>query len=679
MGSRRSATERMVRVRPVGEEDTVEFFESAGNAFARIGVDDPAGISEAPTDLFPVPVERAFSLHTSTLTLDRAPTIALRGADGQLHGTAKRAGITRHEGDPAVIEFCLTLKVYILVEGAVTIEAADGTTHVRVEHPDVRIGVRAPTHTPTGTVSTTPAIEDVFATVGALGANMTDFHPSRAFPRERAHPPSVTFAEGFELSAGLSAPDTDITIEAPATYLHAAMAAPLAYFLGADLRPANAGALLVSGRRVRQLGTGAAFGDRCSEILRRCILGESILAGEVWYDIEPAARQEIGEGACEDWAALTDASLSTRVEEYLAIPASEIDPFLPGELQPAYVAPTESMVECLPFLSYDLASVRPAGTRPVADGGTARAGSDLPHEGTVTSRDLDPRALGNDIPIGQHPAFPQAFRNRVTRDGQGASISVRIVCNDARMTRELDDVRAKYTARSDSPIDVDVATDVSPEELADLFARPTDYLHYIGHIDAGGFVCAEGHLDTDVIDETAVELFFLNSCKSAGQAMALIEASACAGIATHHRVRNSKAVAVGSAISRGLIRGFPLGISLATARYAQPRGDRYTIVGDPKADLTGTESGIPYTCRVREVDDDRFVVAVETHLTESVGPGSLCSFHLAEDVPYFVHPTAQTFEVDRADLIRFLELEDVPVWMDGDLRWSEDCVQAIAD
>ncbi len=686
MESRLTDTESMVRVRALGDEAGIEFFESGGNAFARLRVDDPTSIAEAPTDPFPIPVARAFTLTTEHLTLDQTPPLVLRGSQGGPQTITHRTGATRHRGDPTVIELCLPLKVYVLVEGGVTIACQEGRTEIDLDTSRVRIGVRAPTHTPSGEITTTTSIEDVFATVSALAANIAEFRPARAFPTERAHPPTVGFGDAFDGPDTTAHPDTDVVIEAPPTYLHAGMAAPVAYFLGAELRPANTGAVLVGQRTLRDLGAGSEFGAACTDVLRRCLLGESVLAAEAWYDIQPAARATLNPELAIDWDGLAEADLSTRVEVYLDIPAAAVEPVLPGPLQRVYVAPTEALVESLPFLAYDLAAVRPPEPSPstpsavrVPDGGVMRAGPDRSRETWPLPRRAQPRAIGDDIPVGQHPAFPAAFYHRVARAGEDTSISIRIVCNDPRMSEELDDVRARYGARTDSPIDVKVAREVTPAELRGILEEPTDYLHYIGHIDGDGFVCTEGHLDAVALESTAVELFFLNSCESAGQAVELVAAGACGGIATHHRVRNTRAVGVGSAIARGLACGFPLGLSLAVAGYADRRGEQYTIIGDPKSDLTATESGIPYTCRVREVDENRLVVAVETHLTTSTGPGSLCSFRLNEDVPFFVHPTQQTFEVDRADLIRFLELEDVPVWMDGELYWSEPCIELLAD
>lgn len=131
--------------------------------------------------------------------------------------------------------------------------------------------------------------------------------------------------------------------------------------------------------------------------------------------------------------------------------------------------------------------------------------------------------------------------------------------------RDEGKVQELYDFRHTTQHDVDIAYDVTTNELRTLFATPIDFLHFIDHIDHGGIECVDGSLDTRTLDEVRVESFLLNACRSYDQSAALVEKGCQAGVATLSDVFNEPATEVGCFLARLLGAGFPLRTALSIA------------------------------------------------------------------------------------------------------------------
>jgi len=79
---------------------------------------------------------------------------------------------------------------------------------------------------------------------------------------------------------------------------------------------------------------------------------------------------------------------------------------------------------------------------------------------------------------------------------------------------EEDVVEEFYGARDFFEFDIVVHYDLSTDELADLLGTDIDFLHYIGHVEEGGFLCEDGLFDARTLESTGVRAFLLNACKS---------------------------------------------------------------------------------------------------------------------------------------------------------------------
>src|SRR5699024_7978716 len=178
-----------------------------------------------------------------------------------------------------------------------------------------------------------------------------------------------------------------------------------------------------------------------------------------------------------------------------------------------------------------------------------------------------------------------------------------------------------YGSASSLPFDVSTYSVLTQAELRSLLADPTEFLHYIGHIDDGGFLCEDGKLDAATLTEVNADAFLLNTCESYRQGMALIEAGAIGGIVTINELFDSGAVQMGKTLARLLDTGFPLRIGLELARDDNLAGKQYLVIGDGSLTVGQTESGCPSLCEIERTADG-FSVSHRTYPTAERGMGS---------------------------------------------------------
>jgi hypothetical protein len=281
--------------------------------------------------------------------------------------------------------------------------------------------------------------------------------------------------------------------------------------------------------------------------------------------------------------------------------------------------------------------------------------------------------MGHGTPLGASKTTKAAFRNRLDRSPAPDSIDIAVVCNDARMVDERDVVDGVYGSRDELPFDVTVSYDLTVDGLQDLLTTDAEFLHYIGHIDAEGFECADGRLDATALNDVGPDAFLLNACQSYEQGVALVDAGAIGGIVTLSDVVNSGAVEMGKTLARLLDRGFPLGNALDVAGDDSALGSQYAVVGDGGFAIAQSQSGVPNVCVVRRVDDDRFELEYRAFPTTDRGMGSLIIPYLeTNETHYLSSGTIDTFELSRDELAQFLSLEVTPVVVENELRWSDE-------
>ncbi|MFT4922831.1 MAG: hypothetical protein ACI8XM_002050, partial [Haloarculaceae archaeon] len=227
-----------------------------------------------------------------------------------------------------------------------------------------------------------------------------------------------------------------------------------------------------------------------------------------------------------------------------------------------------------------------------------------------------------------------------------------------------------YGSREKLPFEVDVRRDLTVAELRETLQERTDFFHYIGHTDEEGMECADGKLDAETLEENAVGAFLLNSCNSYGQGLGLIESGAIGGIVTLNEVVNDKAVSMGGLIARLLNAGFPLLAALDVAGEESIIGGQYAVVGDGGMEVAQAAGGSPYVVDVSK-SEQGYALCMSYYATDSFDIGSVCTPHLADKDNYSIVPgRSAEYHVSEEELVDFLGMENMPVKIDGDLKWS---------
>jgi len=468
------------------------------------------------------------------------------------------------------------------------------------------------------------------------------------------------------------------------------VAAPLSYYLAADVVPGDHPRLVTDRGFEHDLDTVRGFETEVERVLKQTFFLDCVTRTEGYYDVDLHERSAVENDLDLDFEWLYDQPLATQVERYLSVPFGAVEDELPEWRLTSHVAPEPENVELLPFVTNDLAVVRtprdqpePSSevqtaaadeffrdssfTRSVASGGAARS-----YVQPETADSLEQSWVGEGAPIGASKATTSAFYNRLDRTPTDGARGITIVCNDPRMADERDVVDDVYGSRDELPFDVRVHRDLTRAELREVLSAETDLLHYIGHIDAEGFECADGKLDATTLAAAGPDAFLLNACQSYEQGAALVEAGAIAGIVTLSDVINSGAVRMGRMLARLLNRGFTVGSALEVARDDSIIGDQYTIIGDSSLSLARTDGGPPNVCAVSR-SDDGYELDWQTHPSTRVGMGSMVMPYVSDEDQYHLWSgTSKTFEMTAAELQQFLSLETVPVKIDGSLVWSDE-------
>ena len=665
--------------------------------------------SPAGCEQFPSPVDAAVTIRTSALTLPNIVLTHVRDVSGEVLASTEQFAYEEFTDGIYTIELHTPIKIYLRIESAVVVRADFEQTVIEFDDvTTVTVGARSYHQRPAATVMTTSDPEDVMAAVSTFGSALKTTSPERAFPTLRGHPPAAELGEELSIPDELVLSDNDITIELPPELEYVYPAAPLAYYLGAELVPGEKPRLHAGTTFEHTLDSERGFEHEVERILKQTFFLDCMTRTEGLYKTELHERRAFeNDSALDielDFAALYDASPAERLATYLDIPFEVIESHLPDWKLTTHIQPIPASVETLPFVVNDLAIVRTAGlddlesvspmeasgfdtiTAASTDAGFTRGGSCSTVSRSTSdsqnahadelyvrlpSADSHEQAwIGEGVPVNASKATTAAYHNRLDRTLNEGNIGITVVCNDAKMGDEREVVRDIYGTSANLPFDVTVLSDLTRAELQDLLATSTEFLHYVGHIDDDGFACADGKLDATALAEVNVDAFLLNTCHSYEQGMALIEAGAIGGIVTLNELFNHGAVEMGCTLARLLNAGFPLRNALEIARESSLAGKQYLVVGDGGLAIGQPEGGCPGLCEIERTNGS-FHLTHQSYATEEKGMGTILSLNLPSLDGYYLSSTrSPTVEVAEDELDQFLSLEDIPVRVNKTLRWS---------
>ena len=656
-------------------------------------------LEAADGEVFRAPIEAAVCFGSESVSLPTVAAVYVRDEIGTVVAEAEHFADERLSRGAYTLEICAPIKLYLRVESEVRISADARRTRVEFgEDTDVTVGARSYHERPAATVTTTTAPRDLMAAISTFGSALKTTSPERSYPTLRGHPPTIELGEELRIPPELDVPETGVRIEVPPEPGPIFVAAPLAYYLGARLLPGEDARIVTEGGFEHSLESAHGFETEVERALKQVFFLDCVTRTEGIYPVELAERRAAESRIELDFAGLYDRPLADRLEVCLKLPFARIEDLLPEWKLTTHVDPVAESVETLPFLVDDLAVVRTPEASAEKGSATQVAAFDEFVRGEVAANaeaftrsrsvatqpsetasyvqperteSLEQAWVGDGTPLGASKVTAQAYRNRLDREPTEGAIEIAVICNDPEMDEERADVDRVYGSRSELPFEVSVHHDLTTEGLAEILTSGTDFLHYIGHIEAGGFECRDGTLDASELESVGIGAFFLNGCASYEQGMALVERGAIGGVVTLTDVINTGAIRIGRAMGRLLNSGFPLGVALELAREESVVGGQYLVVGDTGLAVAQARNGFPNLCKIEQANGS-FELEFETYSTSQMGLGSTIIPHIEGNETHSLSSgMPQAFELSLNEIDQFLALEDAPVKFNDKLYWPD--------
>ncbi|MFB6299114.1 MAG: hypothetical protein ABEH65_02520 [Halobacteriales archaeon] len=670
----------------------------------------PVSPTTANIDQFYFPVDNAATVQTSSITLPYVVAVYVRDANGEMVVDVTHYSVESLPADDYIIELNTPIKLYLQVSSELAI--ASTTDRMRLgfgDKTEIQIGARSYHDVPATTITTSESPRDLMKAISALSSSLKTTSCERSFPTLRGHPPEIELGPQLSIPDSIDTPETDIRLELPPDVGKLYVASPLSYYLGADIVPNSEPLLTTDDGVLRSFSRPHQdFETEIQRLLQRIFFLDCLTRTEGYYNVDLHEREIIDSRLDIDFEWLYGQPLSTQLETYLELPFDQLEDQFPAWRLITDTRPKPANIEFLPFVLNELSLIRTSrGTeardpsiaertsiesfvrgdvhKHRADGGskTIRTSddSDVTRLSTESqslvrlpeSDALEHAWVGDGRPIGANKLVKQGFYNKFERHFDESKIDITVVCNDREMLAEYDD--DLYGDRDELLFDVTVHTDLSVESLRDVINEDNDFLHYIGHIDSGKFICADGELDIGTIDETGVNAFLLNGCQSYDQGFRMIDAGSVGGIVTLTDVDNQGAIEIGKVIAKLLNCGFSLRSALEIARERRHIDDQYIVVGDGGTDVVQNESMTPNFQYIQPIDKDTYNLEIVTYPPVEQGIGVLFQPLLGSVNQQFLNPgSLGIFEVDRQELIDFLALEKLPAIYEGEFRWTTSLV-----
>jgi hypothetical protein len=486
--------------------------------------------------------------------------------------------------------------------------------------------------------------------------------PERSHPGYRPRTPRVTFGgDAVDPDPVPGAPTVTVRAD-PAAVL---VAAPLSYYLGADLEVEAGPPTVRHDGFEHEFGRLPAFAEEAGDLLRR-LCGLDVRLRSVPGETGPLSV-DVG-----DAERLREATPTERLRAVLSADA----PSGPTWPLVTYVDDEVRNGRYLPFLLDRLSLVHPAEASELDPQALLKRSLDEFFRGETASVEaVDPSLTDSRFHAWRGEGTPvEAFT--LLGDGgrrTGETFEVAVVCNDEAMRSEgsVADVYRRRLANRD--VDVRVHDRLPTAELAALFERSTDLVHFIGHCEVGGLVCPDGHLAAADIDACGADAFFLNACGSYHEGYDLVRRGASVGAVTLTAVLDDQAVSVGTAFAELLADGFTFDRALTMARGEILASRDYAVVGDGTHRLRPPR-GVADVFEVKSMDDG-FSVGYDATPPDGAGRRYVDPFDGAE------HPCGTTTRatLGRAELRELLERYASPVRYEGQLRWTDEVARELAD
>ncbi|QLG62892.1 caspase family protein [Halorarum salinum] len=650
-----------------------------------------AGRRATDADGFVFPVDSAVTVETDHLAFRKPVAVYVR-EDGSPVDSCPPGQCTAIDAGRYELEVSSApMKLYLRLDGPFRIDSEGDRTRFEYDGTrTVRVGARSFHGRPAGTVTVPETPRGLMDAVSTFGSALATTSPERSFPTLRGHPPLVSFGDEREIPSFAAPPGTGVRIAVPEEWGAVYTVATLAYYLGATVVPGDAPAVTAAGTTHRLDGGGLAAETR--EFLEHVFLLDCVVRTEGFYDVDLHERRVVDERVDLDLGRLYDLPLDERLAAYVDVPTDDLSGLLDWHLT-ADVAPEPSSAELLPFVVNDLSAIRNPEAIPAAaerqedslgdfyrsedEGGVGVDGDAFEDETVVTPEPVDTVGhvwVGDGYPVGASKPTVGSYRRRLDQPAsESRVIDVQVVCNEDEMREETEQL---YGFRDYLEFDIDIAFDLTCEQLRELLAAEHDFLHFVGHVDAEGMKCSDGYLDLHTLEGTGVKAFLLNACTSYTQGMELVRAGSIGGLVTTTDVGNIMATNAGRTMARLLDYGFDLHGVLDVVKKVHVVGGAYSVVGDAGVTLCQADSGAPTLVEImtrNKPSEDRFEITHRVVPNRSYGAGSFFVDHFDEDGAYYLLGSRPpTLTIERENLQSTTKQKRTPLIIDHELQWSDE-------
>ncbi|WP_135827264.1 hypothetical protein [Halorussus ruber] len=669
---------------------------------AQFALFTPTAVDPTTSDvaLFPVPITTAVRIETTDIEIPSLSNIYVRSPTGDL--LAETSGQTDRSlphGEYVLELTTAPVKLYLRVESTLDIEYRDATVRISFGTTPVcvHVGARSFHEQPAGTITVPDDPRDLMDAVSLFGSALKDTTSERSFPTLRGHPPLLERGETFDAPSDIKSPATGVRLELPPEYGYVYPAVSLAYYLGAAVEPAQTPRLVTTDGFEYRLDGPLGYEEVVSRTLQQVFFFDCLTRTEGLYEVDLHERNQVEPLVDLDFETLYDQSLPEQLAAYLSVPFSVVEPYLPQWMLTMDIVPESDHAPMLPFAAAQLAFVRsptpdghdPAptpdmlteftrGTDARTAGGvlTRSAGKlhDSSDDDIFTPKETDSLRhawVGDGYPLGATKATKKAYERQLEQETpEQSSITIHVVCNDAQMESE-GVVEEFYGVRELLEFDVNIHYGLTSEEVRELLEMSVDFFHFIGHVDANGLRCPDGHLDARTLDDVNVKAFLLNACRSYAQGEALVKAGSLGGVVTLSEITNSTGTQVGCALAKALNRGYPLQAAVNLVQRVVA-GYSYMTIGDGGLALVQSKSGCCLLSDVAKTTEG-WQLDLSTVPMREFNMGTLFDPTVGgSSTQYLASGPLDSFEVTDAELERHFTIDNHPVVYDGDLFWSNE-------
>jgi hypothetical protein len=641
---------------------------------------------------FDEPIDAAVTGRVSEIGYELRNMVAISRLDGRSSdedevraSTAMDRIVTAADDDRITLpegryrfRFDTSLFVRLRLDGTATVSNRPGQ-QLTISFPrptPVTFGFKSPVDYPRHEITLEPTVDGVATGLSHLSASIETTMADRVHRNYRGYPPLLTFGDETDVPDPVaeSTPETGIELLVPDRLAALFPAAPLAYYLGARLLPADVSAPILRAPSVdlrREFESPAAFETAAPKLLRRTFFLDLMAS---WNDPDSPTTREFDrlEAAGIDLEHCANEPLAERLATYLSFPSDPIDDVLPTWPYVMTVEPSLSNVASLPHLLYDMAAV----VLPPEDAaGSQRSPSaDRPFAQTpideLTRRRTIRGVLGDVSDAPGFSAVQRAYENRIAHLEQRQTDRDVIVVFAGTADVDRDAVAERYTQRVDSlSPTVNRLDDPTRSELAAAFDRGTDFLHYVGDCEGGGLACADGTLEPAELPENDVQLFQLDAPASRAAGMELIEAGSIAGVA---RTGPDPIVSVSTTVGKLILAGQCLGAAYACASAADGDDRSLAVVGDGTHRLVAKWDPSSIQA-VTTAADGTLEVTVVPFPVDPVGAHWQPEWATDKRLT----PAPITFTVQPDELGEYIAASHRPIYYDGRFYWADEQKQLI--